>query len=222
MVMLEQRSTTEHTTTPRRGLRTFADPSGRMSVGAAAALIVGWVASIGVLDAIAPAADPNVALTAWDLTLSLVYTIAVMGAAVGLFTGLRLGAMATIGGGVAMVAGSASCWAVDTSVLGSWFSSWLGWRSPVSRWCSSNAADNTEATESPAGAVTRSGRARPLLSRPPARRVEAGSNLTRWLYRCVTPSVDRCGTSGSPSLIAATFDVATACPRRSSIASTSS
>ena len=102
----------------RRRLRTLADPASPMTTGSAMALVVGWIASIGVLEAIAPAADPNAVLSTWDLSLSLAYTVANMGPALGLLTRLRFGAMATILGGAAMVAGSISCWAGGH--VGSW------------------------------------------------------------------------------------------------------
>jgi hypothetical protein len=98
--------------------RTFGRPEGTLSMGAVVALIAGWVGSIAVMEAIAPPSDPSVTLSAWDLTLSLLYTAGIMAGAVGLFARRRFGAVATIGGAGAMVLGSISCWAGGH--VGSW------------------------------------------------------------------------------------------------------
>ncbi len=105
-------------TRSRGGLRTFVDAGGRMTAGSVVALVVAWVATIGVLEAIAPTPDPDTVLSAWDVTLSVLYTFAVMGAALGLLSRVRFGAMASILGGAVMVAGSISCWAGGH--IGSW------------------------------------------------------------------------------------------------------
>lgn len=117
MVMTQEQ--VQNPTRTRTGLRTFVDAGGRMTTGAVVALVVAWVAAIGVLEAIAPTADPNAVLSAWEISLSVLYTFAIMGAAVGLLSRVRFGAMASILGGGVMVAGSVTCW------MGGHIGSWI-------------------------------------------------------------------------------------------------
>ena len=98
--------------------RTLHRPDGALSTGATVALVIGWVASVAIMEAIAPPADPNVTLSAWDLSLSLLYTTGIIVGAVGLFARRRFGAVATIAGAAAMTLGSVSCWAGGH--VGSW------------------------------------------------------------------------------------------------------
>ncbi len=118
MVMLHETTDTTATTRVRPRWRTFSDASGRMTLGSTLALVALWVAAIGILEAIAPTPDPDAVLSTWDLTLSLVYTFAIMGAAIGLLMRTRFGAMASVAGGAVMVTGSLWCWAGGH--IGSW------------------------------------------------------------------------------------------------------
>lgn len=118
MVLLPETTDRTAAVRVRPRVRTFADPVGRITTGSSLALVAMWVASIGVLEAIAPTPAADAVLSTFDLTLSLVYTFAIMGAAIGLLSRLRFGAMSSIAGGAVLVTGSLWCWAGGH--IGSW------------------------------------------------------------------------------------------------------
>lgn len=102
----------------------FAQPAAtvpelRISWAGAAAAAVSWVATIAIVEAVAPPADPNAVLSAFEALLTLAFTTAILVAAVGLAMRQRLGVMATIVGGGVFVAGSVSCW------MGGHVGSWI-------------------------------------------------------------------------------------------------
>lgn len=91
----------------------------QISWGSTLTLAIAWVASIAVLEAIAPAPDPTATLSGFEMFMTLGYTAALMVGAIGLALRQRIGVMAAIAGGGLFVLGSVSCW------MGGHVGSWI-------------------------------------------------------------------------------------------------
>lgn len=91
---------------------------GRISWRSALTAAGAWILAIFVIDAVAPAPDPDAVLSGFEMLLTLGYTLALMVGAVGLAFRQRIGLLATVGAGGLFVAGSVSCWAGGH--VGSW------------------------------------------------------------------------------------------------------
>lgn len=77
-----------------------------------------WILAIFVVDAMAPAPDPDAVMSALEMVLTLGYTAALMVGVFGLALRQRIGLQASVAAGGLFVAGSVSCWAGGH--VGSW------------------------------------------------------------------------------------------------------
>lgn len=84
---------------------------GSIPVSAAIAAAVAWVGFVSLSFAVQPPPDPAAAPSAVAELISLLFTGAMLAAIAGLGTRRRWGLMASIGGGLVMIAASTFCYA---------------------------------------------------------------------------------------------------------------
>lgn len=90
--------------------RVFDRPDGRIAGSVAVVVAASWVVVWAIVGAMAPTPDPDAVLNTFDVTMQVVFTLALLSAAFGLALRARLGVMASIAGGLVFMAGSISCW----------------------------------------------------------------------------------------------------------------